>query len=149
MANPDKKPEVNYYPFRVNKRRSIECLAIASTRVTVSGNIDATALDLPANSEAVLHLRSLDGCSGFDEVLKTQGFAYAFDVLTAGAYGQLNISYSGRPTIVRQIIVSPNKQNLPGVNVQDIKIEGFPEVLKQLDPIWVPGALYPPAFPED
>lgn len=149
VANPDKQPEVNYYPFRIEKRRSIECLAISPWRITVSGNIDASALGLPAHAEAVIRLRSLDGCSGFDERLKTQDLAYAFEVLTTGAYGQLNIAYNGRPTIVKQIVVSSNRQNLPDVNVHNIRIEAFPTALKKLDPIWVPGALYPPAFPEE
>ena len=105
-------PRKNYFPFRVKKPETPDCIAIAPSPARVSGEIFNNT-DIPQKSESLVRLRSLDGCNSFDELVMTDNQKYSITVSTIGGFGQLTVSFAGRPTEVRKVVVNSNRQNLP------------------------------------
>jgi hypothetical protein len=146
--NPAGNPETNYFPFRIKRKQLPNCIAIAPSDVDVSGKILLDNSNLLSNSEALVQIRSVDGCNSFNKKTQTQNQQYFFSVPTIGGAGQLTLSFAGRATEVRTITVNSNKQGLPDVNIYDIEIDSSPNVWKELDPVWIPGRLYPWGAPD-
>lgn len=141
-SNKQGDPHTNYFPFRIQKPLPISCIALAPSRVDVSGKVSFNPTKIPSGSEALIHLKSLDGCSSFDAMVPTADQAYNLNVWSLGAMGQLTVSFAGQPTAVFEVPINSNKQQLPDVNVHNLSVsasEDWPE----LEPVWTPGKAYP------
>lgn len=142
-TNKQGDPHINYFPFRVKRQDAVDCIALAPSPLDVSGKISFAQANVPSGSEALVRLKSLDGCSSYDKAVVTENQAYLMTVSTLGSLGQLTVSLAGRATEVLEVPIKNNKQGLPQVNVHDVSLS-TPQVWPELNPIWTPeSGFYP------
>lgn len=141
-SNKQGDPLLNYFPFRIQRHKPQDCLAIAPSWSNVSGIISFENTDIPPKSEALVHLKSLDGCSTFDTMAPTTDQRYLLSVRSIGAPGQLAVSFAGQPTAVFEVpVMYGNPQQFPKANEHNVSLSA-PEAWPELNPVWTPGTIY-------
>ena len=140
-SNKQGDPHTNYFPFQVKTLPAQECIALASSWINISGTVFIEDPAIPPASEALVHIKSLDGCSTFDTQAPTQNQVYLLSIDSLGSRGQLSVSFAGQPTAVFEVPINSNTQQLPNANVHNVTF-AVPSAWPELNPVWTPGEIY-------
>lgn len=143
LENNENVESINYFPFQIKKREPLACIALAPSPANINGKIDISKVNLPDNTEFLVHLRSMDDdCNGFDQQKVTTMKEFSIDVFVlGGTLGQLSISSAGRPTKVRYPLIPDNRQS-PNVVEYDVQLSPSSSELEELNPIWDSETFY-------
>jgi hypothetical protein len=138
-SNKQGLPEINYFPFKVKKTPlQVTCIALAPSLVETSGTVLLENDVIPANSEAIVRLKTLDMCNPFNKSVLTNNLSYSMSVLTTGSPAQLTVSFPGYPTKVEKVSVSVDKGGVGNLNMYNTTMI-LPTAWEELSPVWTKG----------
>lgn len=140
-SNKQQAQDVNYFPFRIPSLPRGLCTGVFET-IRGTGTIAIDPTELPSNSEALIHFRSLDSCDGFSTTTISENQKFSLSFSSMNPAGQMTLAFAGRPTKVETIVLKSNKQGLENVNQLFFELSATPKQWVELPFQWTSGTFY-------
>jgi hypothetical protein len=137
-SNKQQAQDVNYFPFRVPALQKRDCAGVIET-IRGTGTIAIDQTELPSNSEALIHFRSLDSCDGFSTTTVSENQKFSLNFRPVNPAGQMTLAFAGRPTKVENVALKSNKIEL---NQLFFELSATPKQWVELPSQWTSGTFY-------
>ena len=140
-SNKQQAQDVNYFPFRVPALQKRDCAGVIET-IRGTGTIAIDQTELPSNSEALIHFRSLDSCDGFSTTTVSENQKFSLNFRPVNPAGQMTLAFAGRPTRVENVALKSNQRGLENVNQLFFELSATPKQWVELPFQWTSGTFY-------